>query len=159
MDNLPDLKPANLNEVLILDGTIPEYDIDSPSVQNVPATKVERDDVYFPYSAEIVYSVSYRKHGDTQGIQGLVNVSVSQYPNSEWAKYSFKSDRMSPIPVSKSRDARNISKQGNTILTALIYGEPHYYWVSGNMLVSLTFGGSEPESLLSAYLKRHPSSL
>jgi hypothetical protein len=165
MENLPDLKPMSANDILILDDSVREYDMDRPSVWAVPASKPKPHNVYFPAPAVIAYSVRYFKqrevpitgeHKRAELFDKVADVSVTQYPNPEWVKFSLKYHHTVSCATPNCEDEQTVYKLGNAILTN---GRSNYYWVSGNMLVSLSFAGSEPDSLLSAYLKRYPSSL
>ena len=156
MANLPDLKPMSLNEALILDNNSGEYSAGSPWLQNLPAFKPVRGDALVPSPAIIVYSVLYQGARQTDA---RIGVSVWQYPNSDWARFSLRYASLSRMELSNPETVQTVSKLGNTILARITNGQPEFYWVSGNVLVSLTFTGAEPDSLLKVYLNRYPSSL
>src|SRR5712691_3184998 len=151
MENLPDLKPMSANDILILDDSVREYDIDRPTVWTFPASKPKPHNVYFPAPATIFYSVRYFKQRDVpitgehkragfsdKDANATVTVSITQYPNPEWVKFSLKYHHTdSWIPLNRE-DEQTVYKLGNAILTN---GKSNYYWVSGNMFVSLSFTG------------------
>jgi hypothetical protein len=103
-------------------------------------------------------SINYRASYWNQTSAYNVQVTVTEYPNFEWAKYQVRNTPM-PNELIEHRDIDlNVIKFGS-----IIYQEaPYSFWSSGNRLISLSFWGDSSaveEEFLKAYLEKYPSSL
>lgn len=120
-----------------------------------------------PRPSTIVYSVGYQSAPmkNALDLHEVVSVSITEYPNPDWAKFSTKDV---PIPNASIQYAQYIqheSQFGNAILvnsgwrTHSGTGDLYYYWASGNKLVLLIFRGPVIGEFLKEYLEKYPSSM
>jgi hypothetical protein len=149
--NLPELSHAPLDQVLLLNeiaGWTP--------YQSGSDLKPAR--LGGPNLAPCPPSINYRASYWNQTSAYNVQVTVTEYPNFEWAKYQVRNTPM-PNELIEHRDIDlNVIKFGS-----IIYQEaPYSFWSSGNRLISLSFWGDSSaveEEFLKAYLEKYPSSL
>jgi hypothetical protein len=102
----------------------------------------------------IVYSASYAQPNDDHSL----DVQVTQYPNSDWARYELRNTPMPNERFNQSKQIQLINESGNKF-----YAEEMYrYWSSGDRLIFLRCDGVLPadiEKFVKAYLSRYPSSI
>ena len=104
--------------------------------------------------SHILYSATYAQpNGDSH-----VDVEISQYPNSDWARYEL---RNTPTPnelFKQSKQIQLVNEFGSKVYKEAMYR----YWSSGDKLVFLDCAGILPadiEKILKAYLSKYPSSI
>ena len=165
LQNLARVEPREPGQVLILQA-ISGHDWDGGSV--TPSAPLDPRSGPPTLPPSVFYFVTYYGQPDTDpkqpGIPGF-DVSVTEYPNSAWAKYSLRNYPVTNVSITKGNLIQKISKFGNSIYlnSASIYpdgkGTTYFYWPSGNFTVAVRFYGPTDDAVLQKYLALHPSSL
>jgi hypothetical protein len=164
-ENLGRVEPREPNQVLILQ-SISGHDWDGGSVTPSPPPDPRSGPPTLPPS--VFYFVSYRGLPYTDPKQPGIpsfDVSVTEYPNSAWAKYSLRNYPVSNASITEGNAIQKISKFENSMYlnSASIYpdgtGTAYFYWPSGNFTVAIRFYGPTDDVVLQKYLALHPSSL
>ncbi|HEV2342351.1 MAG TPA: hypothetical protein VGS15_11180 [Candidatus Acidoferrales bacterium] len=113
------------------------------------------------------YSVGYQLQPMANGLDyhPVAQVGVTEYPNSDWAKYSLKDIPVPNSAITDEKYIQKVAKFGNTIIenTAWRYpdgrGDLYYYWASGQYAITVRICAPTSDDLfLQAYLEKYPSS-
>ncbi len=108
------------------------------------------------------YWVNYEISNAPDGDSEFADVSVTLYPNTDWASYWLKGLNGELVEGASPPNVETVTKFGNkVVLRSGTFGEANWYvtWVSGNRLVQVRFFGSEEDEFLREYLELNPSSL
>jgi hypothetical protein len=151
--NLPELVPVQIDHVLLMN----EIGGWTPSLAS---SEVNRAQLGGPNLAPCPPSISYRvSYGNQSSADGVrATVTVTDYPNFEWAKYQV---RNTPMPNELIQDPDHDLKVIR--FGSVIYQEgPYFFWSSGNRLIFLSLQGDSSKAedeFLKAYLEKYPSSI
>jgi hypothetical protein len=167
LDNLPPLESLAPEKVLILH-RIDGYSPDAPWLQQWAPAEPRP-----PRPADAVPARSYIlfyqfPSPDRPAWNGAeVPISVTQFPNADWAKYRVTDHPLAGNWSSDPRAMHKVSKLGNTIyenspaffLSGSVAGKTCFAWPSANFKVEMCLTKPAEEPLLREYLLRYPSSL
>src|SRR6185437_12041530 len=154
--NLPAVQPVPTWQALVLRkiaGTVPVLPYERSFVATEPNTTV--------------YSVGYQAAMPQVPLDfhPTVSVSVTQYPNSQWATYALKDVPIPNAGIDYAKYVQTVTTLGSPILVNTAWrsktgtGDLYYYWSSGNNLVVIVFHYAENDEFIRAYLEKYPSSL
>lgn len=160
-ENLPPVKPETIDQALLLH-SIPGYLVlNSYDSYRPPFNRI------LPHTANGVsrawYTATYVKVKSGVTIAGRpdVEVTLSEFPNSVWARYQL---RNTPVPNAAylyAKYRRKVEKFGNWVVQdsgrVKTTGEVLFYWWSGNNLIAVHFYKAEEDEFLKAYLQKYPS--
>lgn len=164
LENLPAIETLPAEEVLVLKaiGAHPCGGVINRGT-TMKGVMVEGGGGIYPY---IFYSVSYKRSEYAQDFEApFASVSVTLYPNSDWAQYEMKQIPTRNLTAMSSQAITTVTKYGNKILINTSMRDPdgggnlYFSWASGNRLVLVTFSDSEDDEFLKEYLHLNPSSL
>ena len=164
LKNLPAIETLPVEEVLVLKA-IGAHPCGGVINRGTPmnGVMVEGGGGIYPY---IFYSVNYKRSEYAQDFEApFASVTVTLYPNSDWARYDMKQMRTRNFRASNSQASTTVTKYGDKILMNTSMRNPdgggdlYFSWVSGNRLVVVTFSDSEDDEFLKEYLHINPSSL
>jgi hypothetical protein len=148
-ENLPLPASKPLDQVLLLQ-EINGWKPYLSGSQDYPARKT----LYMsaPFPERRTYSASYA----TAGYDWAVNVSVTEYPNAEWAKYEVRNTPMDHEFIEHANSIKPLVRFGNK----LFQEAPYFLWASDRQLILLNCPGPDViDEFLKAYLVKYPSSL
>ena len=104
--------------------------------------------------SHILYSARYAlPNGESH-----VDVEISQYPNSNWARYELRNTPMPNELFKQSKQIQLVNEFGSKVYEEAMYR----YWSSGDKLVFLDCSRILPadiKKILKAYLSKYPSSI
>ena len=158
-ENLPPIIPVAKEDALVM------HDI----AGNVPVLSYGRS-MYSVSSTRpptYNYSIGYQPNPMANGLDyhPVAQVAITEYPNSEWAKYSLKDIPVPNSAITNEKYIQRVAKFGNTIIenTAWRYpdgrGDLYYYWASGQYQVTVKISApTSDDQFLQAYLEKYPSS-
>ena len=151
--NLPELAPAQIDHVLLMK----EIGGWTPSLASSELNRAQLGGPNVaPCPPSITYRVSYGNQSSADGVP--VAVTVTEYPNVEWAKYQMRNTPMPNELIEDPDHDLNVIKFGS-----VIYQEgPYFFWSSGNRLILLSLEGDSStaqDEFLKAYLGKYPSSI
>ena len=157
--DLPPVETRPVNEVLIMDSigdSRPFNSSSSPLAKPASARAMLAgvNEAYIQCPAQLVtYFVSYSNPGS----EYQANVTVTEYPNPDWAKYEVRNTPMPNEAIDHPESVQSLIKFGNRVDQV----GPYYFWSSGNRLIFLDCPQSQPvaDQLVFAYLEKYPSSL
>jgi hypothetical protein len=151
--NLPQVQAKPINQVLLMDGVgnWKSY-MSGSSVQPGPRSTTAS---WVPCPGQLMtYYARYAQPGNDWAVEA----QVTEYPNSDWAKYEVRNTPTPNESIEHSESVVTITRVGNV----LFQDGPYFYWSSGNSLIFLDCEGILPPTIdefLEAYLGKYPSSL
>jgi hypothetical protein len=150
--NLPEIKLMPIDDVLLMRGVAGWLPYQSGLYpQTTTALNGQT-------SAQSPNRLTYYARYATQGTPYAVQVNVTQYPNSDWARYELRNTPTLNYQFEHSDWLKTLSKFGNNLYQA----GPYFYWSSSDKLVFVSCEGISPnviEEFLNAYLGKYPSSI
>ena len=115
------------------------------------------------------YWASYERPGVAQYLagSGVASVTVTKYPNTEWAKYELENSAQFCIVTlypAGVKNFRKVTRSGENIFMYSFSGgrDRTLFWTAGNRLMAIHYNFSDvsdTDDLLNAYLKKYPSDL
>jgi len=151
-ENLPVSASKPLDQVLLLQ-EIKGWKPYLSGSQDYPARKTGGD-TSAPFPERREYSARYA----TAGNDSAVGVSVTEYPNAEWANYEVRNTPMAHDFINHANSIKPLVRFGNN----LFQEGPYFLWASDRQLILLDCQGVLPDGIdefLKAYLVKYPSSL
>lgn len=151
-ENLPTPAPEQPEEVPLLQ-EINGWELYYSGSQIYPAERNGGDTIARAPARRRYYG-SYATRGDNRAVE----VSITEYPNAEWAKYSVRNTPMTHVFIEHPDWVKQLVKFGNNVFQE----GPYVFWASDRRLIFLDCQGVLPDVIdefLKAYLAKYPSSL
>ena len=164
IENLPSVRTRTADQALVLED-IAGLSVGQPSVQ---AIRAKPSFGLFPSNPQtIIYSVQYRpKDTPHSWYHPIVTADVTQFPNSEWARYKTKYPSSFNPALDDPKSLLTVTKFGNQVIMdgRTQYpegtGELDFLWPSEDFVINLRYQTREVnEDFLKRYLDTYPSSL
>jgi hypothetical protein len=143
-ENLPRVPERPLDDVLIL-RDIGELALagDGGVRREVAQQQVLRPG-QAPPPERLTYTATYRA-GDPASMAGVVTVTISQYPNSDWARYETRHVTWATLRAVERHYVLATARE--------------YHWYSDDKVLSVSGDARGAPAVLNAYLEKHPSSV
>jgi len=159
VQNLPRIRAVASGQALIVDN-FDELSAEHPLMQAYGGFTVSQGNG-LPIPPRTTYTVSYVQ-AKRPSSPPRVTAEVTEYPNSEWARYWAKYSDAAP---SYARSPATVTKLGNRIVMSISdpdipFAPLWFVWPSGNFVVTVKYEtDGVNEKYLERYLLKYPSSL
>lgn len=151
--NLPHIEVKPIYEVLLMNGVGDWKPYLSGS--SAQPEKAGSGGSWVPCPCQVMtYYARYAQPGNNWAVVA----HVTEYPDSDWAKYEVRNTPMPNEAIEHPNSVATITRYGNE----LYQQGPYFYWSSGNRLILLECEMILPPTIdefLKAYLEKYPSSL